>query len=147
MPMKTEFFSLGLSQDELHELHLAALARFIIETTLRQEQGLEAPPYPPLLEKIEQLLGMTSEEAHALLHQMETELWEFTWYGYTDEWAWFRAKQEVQKELGSLANKAKPSTVERLIERRYEEKFEQYVGEIDMKEKENATQPRERKRK
>ena len=145
--MNTEFFSLGLSRNELRELHRATLARFLIESTLRQEQGLEPPPYPPLLEKMEQLLGMSPQEAHALLHRMETELWEFSWYGYTDEWAWYRAKQEVTKELGALTEKTKRSTLEKLIQRRYEERFEQYVNEIDMKEEEGAKQPRERKRK
>ncbi len=145
--MDTEFFSLGLSRNELRELHRAALARFLTESTLRQEQGLEPPPYPPLLEKMERLLGMSSPEAHALLHRMETELWEFSWYSYTDEWAWYRAKQEVVKELGPLAESTKRSTLEKLIERRYEERFEDYVGEIDMKEEASVTQPRERKRK
>ena len=132
--MITEFFSFTLSRKELQELHRATLGRFLIETSLRQEQGLETVPYPPLLEKLERLLGMTPDEAHMLMHHMETELWEFSWYSYTEEWAWFRAKKDVIKELGTLAQKTKQTTIEELTEQRYEKNFETYVDEIDMKE-------------
>jgi DNA phosphorothioation-dependent restriction protein DptG len=135
--MTNEFFSLGLSRKELQELHRATLARFLMETSLRQEQGLETVPYPALLEKIERLLGMSPDEARVLLHRMENELWEFTWYSYTDEWAWFRAKQDVVKELGSRAEKTESTTLEQLTEGRYEDYFEKYVGEIDMRELES----------
>ncbi|MBM3204385.1 hypothetical protein FJZ48_00150 [Candidatus Uhrbacteria bacterium] len=132
--MNHEFFSLSLSRKALLELHRATLARFLMETSLRQEQGLETVPYPTLLENIERLLGMSTEDAHQILHHMEAELWEFTWYNYTDEWAWHRARRDVIKELGARAKKTDPLTLEQLVSRRYEECFEAYVGEIDMKE-------------
>lgn len=132
--MTTEFLSLGLSRHEWQEIHRSLLTRFLMETSLRQEQGLEEIPYPVLVEKIEKLLGMSPEFAHQIFHRMETELWELSWYTYTDEWAWFRAKQDVLKELGPLIEKTNQSTLEKLIERRYEEYFEKYIGEIDMKE-------------
>jgi hypothetical protein len=135
--MNTEFISFSTTRESLMEIHRAMLARFFMENALRREQGLEPIDQPPLLENLEKTLGLSTEEAHALSHQLEDELWAFNWYSYTDEWAWFRAKQDTLKELGEKAKRTKRETLERLIERRYQEHFDRYVKEIDMQE--NAT--------
>ena len=144
--MNTEFFGLSASRDEWQELYRAMLARFLIETAMREEQGLEPVPYPPLLERLERLLGLSVETAHEFLQKTDAELWEFNWFSFTDEWAWFRAKQEVLKELGPAAERTKRAALEHLIERRYEEKFEIYVEEVAMRETSESDKKREHKK-
>ena len=132
--MTTDFAFFSASHDELKEIHRALLTRFLMSNAMRREQGLETTDYPPILEKIERLMGVNQEAAHTLFHRAEDELWEHSWYVYTDEWAWFRAKQDVTRELGAKAKGMKEDDLESLIEKRYEEKFESYVTEVDMQE-------------
>jgi len=145
--MDKEFFGLQAGRDEWQELYRAMLARFLIETAMREEQGLEPVPYPPILERLECLLGLSMETAHDLLHKTDAELWEFNWFSFTDEWAWFRARQDVLKELGSAADRTKRAALEHLIERRYEEKFQVYVEEVAMRETSESDKKREHKKK
>ena len=129
--MLTEFASLQLSREELKEIHAALVARAMVEDELRRERGLEKIDRRDLLEKFEMLLGDDDAALHALDHAIDDELWEHAWYVFTDEWAWFRAQQEVEKEL---AGKTKPEAKEfqLLVEQRYKKKFDEYVGEVDM---------------
>jgi hypothetical protein len=127
--MMTEFVGLQLSREELKELHAALIQRAAVEDELRKEKSQEEAEHP-LLERIEGLLGESETVLHALDHVIEDELWEYSWYAFTDEWAWYRAKQDVEKEL---AKKERSETeLHRLIEQRYQKNFESYVSEIDM---------------
>ena len=139
-----EFFTLGLSRMDLVELYRALLAQFISEDTLRREQGLEPVDVPIALEKIEQLLNLSQEKAHALFHEEEAALWEYSWYTFTDEWAWFRARQDALKELGAAAVRTPSKTMEDLIEKKYEEKFDVYTAELDMLEQEQKNPSRKK---
>lgn len=130
----SEFFQLQLSKPQLTEVYRALLARFVVEDTLRREQGLEPIEYPKLLEHLEQLLQIDPEQAHRTFHKEEDELWEYSWYTFTDEWAWFRAKQDVLKELGNKAVRTPTKTLETKVEAMYEERFDQYAAEVDMQE-------------
>ncbi len=133
--METNFAFLSVSQKELKEIHRALLARLVMEEALRREQGLESADYPPLLERIEKLLGLQSEDAHELFHNAEDELWEYAWYTFTDEWALFRSRQDVLKELGGAAAKGMgKEQMDALVEKRYQQRFESYVKEVDMRE-------------
>lgn len=125
---------LTIPKQQLIEIHRALLMRFIMEDRIRHEQGLESLEYPPFLEHIEQLMGIGEDQAHQLFHQVEDELWQYSWYNYTDEWAYFRAKQEVTKELGAKAKRMRENALEDQIEQRYEKEFERYVKEVDMSE-------------
>jgi hypothetical protein len=109
-----------------------------MEETMRREQGLEPADYPALLTRIEQMLGYSSEETHELYHRAEDELWEHAWFTFTDEWAWYRAKKEVVHELGKRAKQTHPDELDTLIERRYHDKFERYVAEVDMRDEEDG---------
>ncbi|HEU0051084.1 MAG TPA: hypothetical protein VFQ60_03455 [Patescibacteria group bacterium] len=136
--MDKEFYILQLNKNQLTELHRALISRLILEIKLREAQGLEAVSFPMLLEKIERLLGLPAKEAHQLLHQGEDELWEYSWYAFTDEWAWHRAKQDVLKKLGQDASRTHAHALKKLIERQYEEKFDAYVAEITVDEDEKS---------
>lgn len=132
--MTTDFVFFSASRDELKEIHRALLTRYVMTNAMRREQGLETTDYPPILEKIERLMGVNPEAAHTLFHRVEDELWEHSWYVYTDEWALYRAKQDVTRELGVKLKAMKEEDVDALIEKRYEEQFETYVAEVDMHE-------------
>ena len=136
--MNTEFAFLSLSRAQLVELQRALLSRHIVEEVMRREQGLEPAEYPALLTRIEHMLGLSSEETHQLYHRVEDEVWEHSWFNFTDEWAWYRAKKEVEHELGKRTKQTHPDELENLIERRYHDKFERYVGEVDMHDEEEG---------
>jgi len=134
--MNIEFLSLPFSREELLELHRAALMRYLMEEGFRKEQGLEPVDPPPVLAKMEAVLGIGPEKADGIERQIDDELWQHSWYAFTDEWAWFRARQDVLKKLDAAARSAMPrEEIETLIERRYEEQFDKYVAEVDMAEK------------
>lgn len=141
----SEFFSLQLSKNDLQELQRSLMARYLIEAHLRREQGLEPAPYPSLLKKLEDMLGMPEVDAQKLLQQTENELWEFSWFNYTDEWAWFRARQDVMKELGNEAARTKPSSIDELVESLHYEFFDTYVKEIDMKDEKVGKKEKKKK--
>ncbi len=106
--------------------------RAMVEDDLRREEGLEGVDRRPLLSKIDQLLHVSEEQIRKLDEKMDDELWHAAWYAYTDEWAWFRARRDVLRELGPLAARTVDATIEDLTHRRYHAKFEDYVKEIDM---------------
>jgi len=130
--MLTEFATIQFTREELKELQQALLQRAMVEDELRRERGQEKADRHALLEKIEALLGESQEKLRIFDQAAEDELWEFAWYAFTDEWAWYRAAQEVDGEertaaLDEAVRKSK-------VEQRYREKFDKYVAEVDMLE-------------
>jgi len=132
--MLTEFVSLQLSREELQEIHQALVQKAVVEDEVRHERGQEKVDHRDLLERLEMLLGENEEALHAIDHAVEDELWEHAWYAFTDEWAWFRASQEVEKELGAKSAQTDAAAVQKLVEMKYQKQFEAYVAEIDMRE-------------
>jgi hypothetical protein len=130
--MFTQFVTVQLSREELQEIHAGLIQRAIVEDELRRERGQEPVMEHPLLQKLEMLLGEREEVLHGLDHALEDEMWEYAWYAFTDEWAWFRAKTDVEKELGAESKTLDAAAFEKLVEIRYQKQFEQYVSEIDM---------------
>ncbi len=146
--MNHQFAFLQLSHDDLKEMYFSLLRQWILECTLRQERGLEPVMPPPLLDRLEALLQLKEEEAHQLFHAVEDELWEYSWCTFTDEWAWYRAHQDVTKELGAETKRTDQHHLDALIQKRYEDGFETYLAEVDMhdettvQEKKRARQPK-----
>ncbi len=128
--MFTEFATIQFSREELKELQQALLQRAMLEDELRREHGLEKADKHPLLEKIEALLGESQEKMQVADQASEDEMWEFAWYAFTDEWAWFRAGQETEasKPNAGLSASERKTAVEKL----YHDDFDRYVAEIDM---------------
>lgn len=129
--MDTEFITLQLSRSEAFELHAALVSRAMLEDDLRREKGLEPVSARPALERLDALLRMNEKQEEALAHAMDDELWEFAWYRFTDEWAWYRAAQEVEKDIGST-NTLSRRELQQRIEMRYERDFETFVKELEM---------------
>jgi hypothetical protein len=130
-----EFAYIQVKKSDLLELHRALLARWLVEDKLRQTQGLESVSPPPLMDRIETLLGLNAEQSHDLFHRVEDELWEYSWGTFTEEWAWHRAEQDVHKQLGSKHAAMDKAELEMLVEKRYEAKLETYTKEISLEEK------------
>lgn len=130
--MKDAFYSIGLTYEQLVDLHRALLSRYITDETFRREIGQESQDPPALLAHTERLLDMNHEEAHAQFHEEEDRLWEYSWYAYTDEWAWYRARQDVEQDLGNRLAATSDEQLEELIEKTYDTHFDRYTKEIDM---------------
>lgn len=128
--MDMEFITLQLSRTEALELQAALVSRAMLEDDLRHEKGLEPVSVRSTLERLGTLLQMTTGQEEQLAHAMDDELWEFAWYRFTDEWAWYRASQEVEKESG--ASSLSKRELQQRIEQRYERNFESYVKELEM---------------
>lgn len=144
--MLTEFASLMLTRQELMEIQEALAMRSLVEDDLRREEGLEPVDRRLLLERIDQLVHATESQLASLEDRMDQELWHHAWYAYTDEWAWYRARQDVLKTLGELAGRTVATVMDDLVHRRYHEKFEDYVCEIDMNPSGPERQTKERKK-
>lgn len=132
--MMIEFAGLQLSREELKEIHQALLQRAMVESERRRERGLEKAESFPLLERIETLLGEKAPEIDKAETGLENELWEFAWYAFTDEWAWYRAAQEVEEELKNKRQELPDAEAKKMIESRYKKNFKKYVAEVDMRE-------------
>ncbi len=130
--MKDAFYSVGLTHEQLIDLHRSVLGRYIIDETFRRESGEESQDPPALLAHVERLLDMSPEEAHTQFHEEEDRLWEYSWYAYTDEWAWYRARQDVEQELGNRLTNTSAEQLEQLIQKAYDDHFDRYTKEIDM---------------
>lgn len=130
--MFTEFASIQFSRAELEQLHTALLMKTMVEDALRMERGLPPVDRQEMLHRVETLLHLTDEELHVKDHIVDDALWEHAWYGFTDEWAWYRAQQEAKTEAE--------------IEALYRKKFEAYVSEIDMRDEGLAKQPKAKAR-
>lgn len=125
--------TLTLPLHEAQEFYRAMITRFLMEEALRREQGLEPVEVSPFVKRLEQVLGIQTDQALKHLDQVEDELWQHAWLSYTDEWAWHRARQEVKegveaKDLALLS----PEEIDRATEKRYEQKFEQYLQEVQL---------------
>ena len=131
--MNVDYASITLPKKELAEIHRGLLMRHLVENEVRREEGLEEVEYPKVLEAIENALGLAEDAAHLIEHQVDDELWNFAWYAFTDEWAWFCARRDVLRELGNKRSDHSAEAVDRKVEERYRKDFERYVAEVDMK--------------
>ena len=130
--MNTEFFSMQMSREELMELHAAMVQRAMLEDDVRREVGLEPVARRPMLEKLDELLGFSVAQEDAIARELDDELWEHAWFTFTDEWAWFRAKQEVERDLGGAQTTIGQADLHRRIDERYQKDFDRFVKEVEM---------------
>lgn len=144
--MNIDYASITLPKKDLTELYRGLLLRHFVENEIRREEGLEEIDEPKVLAALESALALTDREAHELYHQAEEELWDYAWYAFTDEWAWFRARQEILKELGSKRTGLTQEALDRKTEDRYREQFDAYVGEIDMRESTGSAKKKKEKK-
>jgi hypothetical protein len=137
--MDNEYFTLTFSRKELMDLQAALIQRAIVEDELRCEKGLESVSCRPLLERADQLLCLSDSQFESFSQALEDELWEYSWFSFTDEWAWFRARQDVERENCSKRLNMDKDALQRRVETRYQKDFEKYLNELEM----NDTQKKE----
>jgi len=130
--MQTEFLGLSLSRCEVLDCLRACMAQALLEDEIRVQQGLEPLEEPPLVRRLLQLLRMPDTEADEVADRVSDDLWAYSWYVYTNEWAWFRAKQEAMRQLHGQNANEENAEFRRLAERLYKRNFEIYTKEIDM---------------
>lgn len=131
--MDTEYYSLTFSRTEISDVHAALLQRVMLEDDVRREKGLEPAASRPLLERVDRLLRLPENELDKTERKLDDELWEHAWFTFTDEWAWFRARQEVEQELGARRERMDATRLKRMVELRYRRDFDKFVEEIEMK--------------
>ena len=125
--------TLTLPLTEARELYRAMITRYLMEDTLRREQGLEPVEISGFIKRLEQVLGVQPEHAVFALNQVEDELWQHAWLSFTDEWAWHRARQDIKKELSAEERtKLTAEELETAAEKRYEERFDAYLAEVQL---------------
>lgn len=132
--MNTEFFELSLTRRELLEIYAALAERAILEDVVREEKGLEPVGSRNIMERIEQLLRLPEVQSQRMAASLEDDLWEYSWFAFTGEWAWFRAYSEVRKELSEKKHSVTDAKFMELVERKYRKDFDTYVKEIEMRE-------------
>ena len=130
--MQTDFLGLSLSRQEALECLRACMAQALVEDETRVQQGLEPLDDPPLVRRFLQLLRISDQEADEIANRVSDDLWAYSWYVYTNEWAWFRAKQEAQRQMRGQNVNEENAEFRRLAERLYKKNFETYAKEIDM---------------
>ena len=64
--------------------------------------------------------------------RLDEELWQHAWYAFTEEWAWFRSRQDTVKDLGEMSKQTPAEKIDELVHERFHKKFESYVRELDM---------------
>lgn len=138
------FFS--ATRGELEDLYHALMMHTIVTNAIREEQHQEPIDPPMILQKIELLMKMSAEKAHAEFHRAEDALWEYSWYTFTDEWAMHRARQDVLRAQKKSGVTLTAQELEQLVETQYEKEFETYSAEVDMTNAESVRTPVTKKR-
>ena len=135
--MQTEYYQFQLTKTEALECLRAFLSQALMEEEVRLQQGLEPPELSPLLTRFVQLLGISDEQIEQMTDRASEELWEYSWYVFTNEWAWFRARQEALRLKGKGVKPASPPTNQedhhKIAEQLYKRHFERYVNELNMR--------------
>ncbi|MBD3281204.1 hypothetical protein GF391_00470 [Candidatus Uhrbacteria bacterium] len=138
--MNTEFYSLQLSRLEALECLKALLTQTLIDDELRAQKGLEAGELSPVISRLVQVLRRSDEEVERETDASANDLWEYSWYAFTSEWAWYRAQQEALRTLKKNMSKVDLACTEyqAFAEKNFKQFFEKYVAELNMKPLHNS---------
>lgn len=128
--MQTEFINLALSKSQAMECLGALLIKSVLEDELRSERGQEPAEPSPLILRLATLLNIKEKVLESQMDSVEEALWEYSWFVFTNEWAWFRAQQEAKKTAGQ--SPVKETELEKRAEKIYKIKFNDFVKELDM---------------
>jgi hypothetical protein len=138
--MNTEFYSLQLSKYEALECLRAFLLQAIVEEEVRLQKGLELPEANPMINRLMSMLDQSEEQVERETEKAADELWEYSWYAFTSEWAWFRAQQEALRSINKKDEVVNTGSIEykKSAEKYFKRFFERYVAELNMKPIQNA---------
>ncbi len=132
--MQTEYLNLSLTKHEALALLESLATKFVIEDEVRSQQGLEAVPLPPVLARLSSLLNVAEGDLEKVMDRSADGLWEYSWYVFTSEWAWYRAQQDAlrQMKIKNVKTAMEHPDFRRRAETFYRKNFEKYAKEIDM---------------
>jgi len=138
--MQTEFYSLQLSKFEALECLRAFLVQAIVEEEVRMQKGLELPEASPMINRFMDMLAMSEDDVERETDRAADDLWEYSWYVFTSEWAWFRAQQEALRSVKKIKKTVniEDGDYKQSAERNFKKFFEKYVAELNMKPLQNA---------
>lgn len=140
--MNTEFYSLQFSRLEALECLRAFLTQTLVDDEVRAQKGLEAGEINPMISRLVQVLQKSDEELERETDNAASDLWEYSWYTFTGEWAWYRAQQEALRQLKKKMRNVDLSDNEyrEHAEKNFKQYFEKYVAELNMKPLHNTKQ-------
>ncbi len=132
--MQTEYFALQLNKQELLECLRALIMQTLVDEEIHSQKGLELPELSSIITRLTTILGYTNHFLEAETDKIENELWEYSWHVFTNEWAWYRAKQDALKKQKMNKNKNQLFSEEfqKTAEKFYNAHFEKYVSELNM---------------
>ncbi len=133
--MQTEHYALQLNKQEALECLHALLMQALVDEEVRSQKGLEPPELSAIITRLLTILGSSDETLETETDKAGEELWEYSWYTFTNEWAWHRAKQDALKDK-KTSKKKNPSSsddYQKIAEKLYNTRFEKYVAELNMK--------------
>jgi len=134
--MQTKYISVLFNEVEALECLRALFTQALIEEELRIQKGMEQADPTPLISKFLQVLMLTDADIEKEKDKLLDDLWEYSWFVFTSEWAWFRARQEamrLQAEKRSEALQVSVKDREKMAEKLFKKNFESYVSEINMR--------------
>jgi len=140
-----------MNKVEVLECLKALLLRAMIDDETRLQKGLELPETSPLIGRMMSLLSLSEEVIEKEADKAGEDLWEYSWYAFTSEWAWYRAQQDAlrfkskQKKIVNLQS----DEYKQMTEKLYKKFFDKYVAELNMRPIQNGgaikpKQPRSR---
>ncbi|MDF1497523.1 MAG: hypothetical protein P1P90_05705 [Patescibacteria group bacterium] len=132
--MQTEFYSLQLSKFEALECLRALLLQALVEEEVRMQKGLELPEMNSMINRLMNMLNVSEELVERETDKSADELWEYSWYVFTSEWAWFRAQQEALRAIKKNKKLVNTEDVEykHFAEKNFKKFFDKYVAELNM---------------
>lgn len=132
--MQTEHFALQLNKQEALECLHALLMQTLVDEEVRSQKGLEPPELSSIITRLMTILGCTDQFLETETDKAGDELWEYSWYAFTNEWAWYRAKQDALKRQKSdkRKNQILSEDIQKTAEKFYNAHFEKYVSELNM---------------
>ena len=147
--MNTEFYSLQLSKFEALECLRAFLLQAIVDEEVRLQKGLELPEVNPIINRLMSMLNQSEEDVERETERAADELWEYSWYAFTSEWAWYRAQQETLRSIKKNNQKVNLEGLgyKQSAEKNFKLFFEKYVAELNMKPLQSVSKkPSEKRR-
>jgi hypothetical protein len=128
--MQMEYYNLQLSKKEALEVLRALVLSAALDDEIRIQKGLEPAMYSDVLVRMLELLHLPDEFFNNFNQSAADDLWEYSWYAFTNEWAWFRAQQDAHKLFPKRDKK--DEEYQKRAERLYKKHFEKYVAELNM---------------
>lgn len=127
-----EYVSLQLKRKEALECLRALMLQALLEEELALQKGVESPSTHPVLIRLIDAFGIEEDQFDRAMEGVAEEMWEYSWYVFTNEWAWFRAQQEALR-TGTAEMRVEDPKTQKKAELLYKEKFEKFVSELNMR--------------